>query len=76
MKAGGADVGPVNIPVPARIAKRGRRSEAAAIRRNGWLKRSGKGPGGKSPGAAESREYREAAAERTARTEHAPKKSR
>ena len=65
----------VNIPVPARIAKRGRRSEAAATRRNWWLKQLGRGSAVKHAGLAELRQYPEATAEGTVRGSRLPRKA-
>ena len=65
----------VNIPVPDRAAKRGRRTGTAACRRNCRLKREGRRPRGKSRGGAEARQYPGASAEGTARGRRLPRKA-
>ena len=54
----------MKIPAPAATAKRGRRSETGARGRKSALKGVGRGGRGKSRPLAETREYREATAER------------
>ena len=75
MKAACPDGQRVNIPVPDRAAKRGRRTGTAACRRNGRLKREGIHAGVKYPVCADARQYLEASAEGTARGRRLPRKA-
>ena len=65
----------VNIPVPDRAAKRGRRTGTAACRRNCRLKREGRRPRGKSRGSAEARQYADPSGEATVRGRRLPRKA-
>ncbi len=73
--AADADGQRVNIPVPDRAAKRGRRTGTAARRRNCGLKREGRGRRGKSRRFADARQYADPSGEATARGRRLPRKA-
>ena len=73
--AASADGQRVNIPVPDRAAKRGRRTGTAARRRNCGLKQEGIASRVKYRAAAELRQYAEPSGEATARGRRLPRKA-